>query len=200
MRTFSKPFFLVSASPRRRELLNRLGIEPVLSPVDLEEFHDPALSPEDLTLSLAAQKMDVFLKKGFPAGTDSSAAFALAADTIVHADGVHLGKPKDRAEAESMLRRLSGGEHRVSTGFVLIRGERRWEEVVSTRVCFRDLSDGDIGFYLDREGWRDAAGGYKIQEGGEIMINWIKGSWSNVMGLPISSIYAILRDENYWAL
>jgi septum formation protein len=195
----SKAFYLVSASPRRQELLHRLGIEPVVAPVDLEEFHDPALSPEALTISLSAQKMDAFLAlNGDFQGVEDKEVTLLTADTIVHVGGEHLGKPKNRDDAERMLHLLSGKEHRVSTGFILqIRGER-WEEVVSTVVHFHELSDRDIDFYLDSEEWHDAAGAYKIQGRGEIMINWIKGSWSNVMGLPISRIYAILRDENYW--
>ncbi len=194
-RTASDPFFLVSASPRRRDLLVRLGITPLVTPVDMEEHHDPDLSPEDLTLSLAEQKMEAFLREKGPLGPGET---ALTADTIVHIDGQHLGKPRDRDHAESMLRLLSGREHRVSTGFVLLAGDRRFAEVASTQVMFHRLSDGDIGFYLDSGEWHDAAGAYKIQERGEIMINWIKGSWSNVMGLPISRIYAILRDNNFW--
>lgn len=175
--------------------MGRLGIKPIVAPVDLEEFHDPNLSPDKLTLSLAAQKMDAFLSQS----SLPPESAALTADTIVHAEGRHLGKPSDRNEAKEMLCHLSGKEHLVSTGFVLILDGKRHESVETTTVCFHTLSDRDIDFYLDLKEWHDAAGAYKIQEGGEIMINWIKGSWSNVMGLPISSIYAILRDENYWA-
>jgi septum formation protein len=192
-----KPFYLVSASPRRAELLKRLGIEPLLVPADLREYHDPALSPEELTLSLANQKMGLFLEKEGPLGSRET---ALTADTIVHLDGRHLGKPRDREEAGEMLRLLSGREHRVSTGFVLITGGRTYGEYVSTKVKFHGLSDRDREFYLDSGEWHDAAGAYKIQEKGEILIKWIKGSWSNVMGLPISRIYAILRDNNYWSV
>ena len=192
----SKPFCLVSASPRRKELLERLGLAPLVISVDMEEFHDPSLSPDELTLSLARQKMEAFHRLSEGKRTDFSAA--LTADTIVHIDGQHLGKPADRKEAASMLRLLSGREHRVSTGFVLTVGEKRYEEVVSTQVCFNSLSESDIDFYLASGEWHDAAGAYKIQERGEIMINWIKGSWSNVMGLPISRIYAILRDNYFW--
>ncbi|MBN2626986.1 MAG: septum formation protein Maf [Spirochaetales bacterium] len=195
-RNSENPFYLVSASPRRGELLNRLGIEPLLSPVDLEEFHDPALSPEELTLSLANQKMTLFLDEKGPPGPGET---ALTADTIVHIDGRHLGKPRDRDEADEMLRLLSGREHLVSTGFVLITGGRRFGEYVSTKVKFRELTPWDREFYLNSGEWHDAAGAYKIQEKGEILIKWIKGSWSNVMGLPISRIYAILRDNNYWS-
>ena len=194
----SSPFYLVSASPRRRELLLRLGIDPLVKPVDLEEIHDPSLPPEDLVLSLSSQKMDAFLSKSEEAPPSESAV--LTADTIVHIDGHHLGKPRDRNEALRMLGLLSGREHRVSTGFTLLYRGKRYEEVVSTQVCFHSLSAGDIDFYLDSGEWHDAAGAYKIQERGEIMINWIKGSWSNVMGLPISRIYAILRDNNYWTV
>jgi septum formation protein len=187
-----EPFILVSASPRRRELLNRLGIEPVVSPVDCREFHDPALSPEKLTLSLAKQKIDSFLARSGPVPV------ALSADTIVHINGRHLGKPVSRDEAQEMLRLLSGKTHIVSTAFVLILRGKSFERVLSTEVKFHELKSSDIDYYLNSGEWIDAAGAYKIQEGGEILINWIKGSWSNVMGLPISSIYAILRDNNFW--
>lgn len=176
--------------------MNKLGISPLIYPVDCREFHDPSLSPEELTLSLARQKMDAFLASP-PTGLPRD-CYALSADTIVHIRGRHLGKPADRNDAARMLRLLSGREHVVSTGFVLVLGGKRREGVASTQVSFHSLSDRDINFYLHREEWRDAAGGYKIQDGGEILINGINGSWSNVMGLPISPIYAMLRDDNYF--
>ena len=196
--SFPEPFYLVSASPRRRELLNRLGIQPEVTPMECNEYHDPALSPEDLTLSLARQKMDLFLEVRPDGGKTGniSGLTALTADTIVHINGRHLGKPQGILEAGEMLHLLSGKTHVVSTAFVLILKGEIFERVVSTQVAFHILTKKDIDFYLDSGEWKDAAGAYKIQERGEILINWINGSWSNVMGLPISPIYAILRDNN----
>lgn len=198
MPTVSKaPFYLVSSSPRRLELLQKLGISPQVTPAGGEEFLDPSLSPEELTLSLAQEKMDSFLNERSQTLEENS--LALSADTLVHIEGQHLGKPKDRKEAKAMLTLLSGKEHRVSTGFVLKMASQYIKEVVTSTVTFHALNPFDIDIYLKWGEWHDAAGAYKIQEGGEILINNLNGSHSNVMGLPISHIYAILRANNFWS-
>jgi len=119
----------------------------------------------------------------------------LTADTLLSFRGRALNKPIDEAEAWEFYRALAGRRHRVLTSFALgepVRG-RIWQKTVSTTVQFVPWDEGIYRRYLDRGEWRDAAGGYKIQEGGSVLVRRIAGSWTNVVGLPIAEVYGMIR-------
>ena len=128
-----------------------------------------------------------------------SPRWVLGLDTVVEVDGKVLGKPAGPAEAESMLRLLSGRVHNVFTGIALLveRGRPIEQEVVQTEVKFRQLAESELHFYLDSGEWAGAAGGYRIQERGAFFVEWIRGSYSNVVGLPLEAFYGILVRNEY---
>ena len=113
--------------------------------------------------------------------------------------GLVIGKPAGIEEAERFLRMLSGRVHRVHTGLALYAGRERPMEVeaVSTEVRFRALDEAEIQSYLESGEWAGAAGGYRIQERGAFLVEWIRGSWSNVVGLPLEAFYGMLRRTGY---
>jgi septum formation protein len=128
-----------------------------------------------------------------------SPRWVLGLDTLVEVDGEAVCKPAGPEEAESILERLSGKVHRVYTGIGLLpaRGEAMDLRSVCTEVKFTNLTAEDIGLYLDSGEWSGVAGGYRIQERGAFFVEWIRGSYSNVVGLPLETFYGILKSNNY---
>ena len=181
-----RPLVLASRSPRRIELLSEAGYHfDVLSP-EVEESHDAALAPAELTIENARRKAVA----GLGLRTE---ALVIGADTLVYLDGQPLGKPGDLGEAHEMLRRLSGRQHHVCTGVYLswAGGGRGFE--VNTDVTFLPLSEDDIRAYHARVNPLDKAGAYGIQEAGEMIVERCEGSWTNVMGLPMERLLEELR-------
>ena len=180
---------LASQSPRRAELLKAHGFEgfEICAP-DVEEAHDEAMSPEALTLANARLKARVV------AGQRGDAV-VVAADTLVYVDGVPLGKPGDLAEGRRMLERLSGRAHQVCTGVVIIwdGGDEEEAFAVVTEVVFKVLNAEVIEAYHAVCDPLDKAGGYGIQDGTELILEGITGSFSNVMGLPMEEVGPRLR-------
>jgi septum formation protein len=184
-----RPLVLASQSPRRADLLRAHGFGgfEICAP-DVEEAHDEAMTPEALTLANAR------LKAMAVAGARPEAV-VLAADTLVYVDGVPLGKPMDMGEGRTMLERLSGRGHQVCTG-VVIAWAGGTEEVafaVVTDVEFKVLSEEVIDAYHAVCDPLDKAGGYGIQDGTELILKGITGSFSNVMGLPMEEVGPRLR-------
>lgn len=178
-------FVLASASPRRRELLGRLGIDPVVRPVDVDERPRPGEPARDLVLRLAHAKA---------AACDAPVAdVVLAADTVVVVDGDVLGKPVDAADAAAMLRRLSGRGHEVLTAVVVRHDGRVGEAVVSTEVAFRALEPAEIAWYVATGEPADKAGAYAIQGGAGAFVTGIVGSDTSVIGLPLAATVDLLR-------
>jgi septum formation protein len=183
---------LASASPRRAELLTTAGIAFDVLPSDVDETVRPHETPSAYALRVARDKAAVAVR-----GHGQPAAI-LAADTVVVAGEDILGKPADDAEAQQMLTRLSGTVHVVQTAVVLIidggrgPGESE-EEVVSSRVSFVPLSTAEIEWYVSTGEPRGKAGGYAIQGLASRYVDWIEGSWSNVVGLPVATVYRMLR-------
>jgi septum formation protein len=128
-----------------------------------------------------------------------SPRWILGADTIVEIDGRLLGKPADGAEALEFLRLLSGRVHRVHTGLALLADVRGplATKMCSTEVKFKQLTDGEIDFYQRSNEWSGAAGAYRIQEQGGFFVEWVKGSYSNVVGLPLETLYVMLNEQKY---
>ena len=183
------PLILASASPRRRELLERAGLsfEVVVSPA--EEIHDASMDPEALC------ELNATLKAEAVAATRPDAT-VIGADTLVFIDGEPLGKPAGIEEARSMLRRLSGRTHRVCTGVcVIFPGGRAKVFHGTTEVDFLPLDDDGIDRYFSLVNPFDKAGAYGIQEYGEMIVAGIRGGFENVMGLPVDMVMDSLRGE-----
>jgi septum formation protein len=176
---------LASASPRRAELLASAGFDFDVVPADVDETAQPGEDPARYVLRVATAKAH-----RVPAGQPRRVI--LAADTVVVAGGRMLGKPLDDGDAKSMLRQLSGVVHDVLTAVVLVDNGRTASEVVNTRVHFVPLSDADIRWYLATREPEGKAGAYAIQGRAARFIDWIEGSWSNVVGLPVASVFRLL--------
>jgi septum formation protein len=178
--------YLASASPRRRDLLRQIGVDPVLMPVCVDERPAAEETPRVVVRRLAEAKARLAARDLDP----SAHGVLLAADTAVVIDGVCLGKPADRDDAAAMLRRLRGREHAVLTGvFVMsVDGRRAVGGVDTTRVRFRRYDDATIAAYVASGEGDDKAGAYGIQGRGVLLVDQIEGSWSNVVGLPLERL------------
>jgi septum formation protein len=189
----TKNWILASASPRRSELLRAAGqrFECVASGVN--ETPRQAERALDFALRIARNKArEIFGRR--------PAHWVLAADTIVVVDGESLGKPRDAADATTMLERLSGRHHEVATAFVLLddRGEIFVEQVVRTEVVFRTLEKSEIAAYVTSGEPFDKAGAYAIQGGAAEFVIALHGSRSNVIGLPMDEVESALQSAGLW--
>lgn len=186
------PLILASASPRRNELLRQLGLQFNILPSEVEEIHHDQLTAREVSQINAYRKARGVAKK-FPD------ALVLAADTLVHLDTVLFGKPVSLEEAYEMLEQLQGKTHHVITAICLLhlREHRQRIFTESTAVTFRPLDAVTIRRYLTRVNPLDKAGGYAIQEEGELLVEKIAGSYTNVVGLPVERLTAELEA---WAV
>jgi septum formation protein len=177
---------LASASPRRREMLERLGMTLQLLPVDLDETPLPGESPADCVRRLAAAKCDA----AWALLPESDRHLAvLAADTIVIADADILGKPRDAEDARAMLVRLSGRRHTVTTAYMIRRApDRVVARAVSTAVAFRMLQPAEIDAYVACNEWQGKAGGYALQGIAAAFVSDLRGSHTSVIGLPLAEV------------
>ncbi len=184
----ARPIILASASPRRADLLTSAGVRCVIIPSGIPEDIHFGEAPAEYVLRLARAKVRDVAKT-------VSSRFFLGADTAVVLDGEILGKPRDDADAEGMLSRLSGRTHEVMTGYEVYdkKGECGCGEVVATRVEFRLLSPEEIRAYVATGCSRDAAGAYAIQGRAAYMVRRVEGSYTNVVGLPLSEVVETLR-------
>ena len=180
---------MASASPRRLELLARIGIVPdAVLPADIDETPLKSELPRKLAARLSAGKAQAAAALA-PAG-----ALVLAADTVVGVGRRILGKPADREEARRFLALLSGRRHTVITGVVLHRPEAKpLSRLVETTLAFQRLTDQQVEAYLDSGEWQGKAGGYAIQGRAEMFCRFLSGSWSNVVGLPLFETAQMLR-------
>ena len=187
------PLYLASASPRRRELLQGLGLRFNVEPATVDESPLPGETPDDHVVRLAAQKAAAVASRLRDRGTE---ALVLAADTTVAIDGAILGKPVDRAEALAMLRRLAGARHEVLTACRIVRTDdgRVAASVAVTGVRFHPWDESLARWYVGTGEPMDKAGAYGIQERGVLLCRDIEGSWSNVVGLPLESLPSLFRE------
>jgi septum formation protein len=180
---------LASASPRRKELLRLIGLEPEVIPADIEEA---ALPGEEIGAFLqrvaVAKGLAVYHKRFFH-------ALLVSADTVVRLDGSLIGKPAGRDEAFSMLSRLSGRQHEVLTGLALLHEGETSFAISRTLVRFKELEEGEIGHYLEREEFMDKAGAYAIQGRAAVFVERIEGCYFNVMGFPLNLFYRMLKER-----
>ena len=186
----SLPLLLASASPRRRELLERIGVAIEVHPADVDERAEDGEAPEAYVARIARAKAIAIARR--------SDLWVLAADTTVTLDGAILGKAESPEEATRMLRWLSGRTHQVLTAFVLV-GERDGrscvrEGLVSSDVAMVDLDAPTLADYVASGEWRGKAGAYAIQGIGAALVREVRGSVTNVVGLPLAEVVAALRE------
>ncbi|MBP0971059.1 MAG: septum formation protein Maf [Oscillospiraceae bacterium] len=180
------PLILASASPRRRELMEKIGLPFSVTVSDCDET-----LPEDTPADRAAELLAV--RKAEAVAAAHPEALVIGADTtVIHGDTV-LGKPADREDCIRMLRLLSGDTHRVQTGCALICGDRRRSFTAETLVTFYPLTDAEITAYADSDEPYDKAGAYGIQGIGGLLIEGIRGDYYNVVGLPVARLARELR-------
>lgn len=178
---------LASASPRRRELLAGLGVPFEVITAQVTEHEESSTDPRVMVAHNAALKADWVAER-------HPDAFVLGADTTVFLDGHALNKPRDPADARAMLRRLSGRTHTVFTGLAVRRRQDALsiDEGVASEVTFKVLDEATIESYLARVPTLDKAGGYAIQEHSELIVAGYRGSFTNIVGLPIETTKQIL--------
>lgn len=173
---------LASASPRRLELLTRVGIEVEVLPAAIDETPQVAERPSACALRLASEKAAV-------AAGQAPGRWVLAADTVVEVDGIMLGKPADPPEAAAMLAQLAGRSHRVVTGYAIRAPDgASTARAVTTEVDFRELAAEEIEGYLASGEWRGKAGGYAAQGIAAAFVTAVRGSFTNVIGLPLAEV------------
>ena len=183
---------LASASPRRAELLRQLGVAFKIKAADIDETPIPHESPRQYVSRLAEHKASVVARE---LGEQS---VVLGADTVVVSRGDILGKPRDPTHAEQILRALSGSNHEVLTGIALVRPRAEAVSqvlVATTEVRFRTLSEQEIARYVATGEPMDKAGAYGIQGLAGVFVESLNGSYSNVVGLPLTETYQLLCAE-----
>jgi septum formation protein len=179
---------LASASPRRHELLARLGVPFEVLPADLDETPHPGEAAPAYVERLAREKAAAVAGRVGAPGAGAPVA-VIAADTTVELDGRILGKPADDAEALEMLRSLSGRTHRVYTGLAVHPvGAEPVSTVVTTDVTMTDPDDGLLAWYVGTGEPMDKAGAYALQGAGGVLVASVRGSVSNVVGLPLAEL------------
>jgi len=177
---------LASTSPRRHELLTKAGIDFEIIPSPAEEIYDASLGMAGLCEENARLKA---------AAVPLPDAVVIAADTLVFIDGEPIGKPKDMADAHQMIRRLSGRTHQVCTGVcIVVYGAEPILFHELSDVVFHELNDAQITEYLNLTNPLDKAGSYGIQDFGDMVVKEIRGSFENVMGLPVEQVSNRLRE------
>jgi len=187
--SISVPFILASQSPRRRELLNQIGLDFRVHASPADETTDAPLSPPEMARTFATQKAQLV-------AAEHPSALVLAADTVVIHDGDLLEKPSSPGHARRMLRRLSGTTHDVYTGVALHHraSDRAVATGRTTHVTFAPLSDEEIQAYVETKSPMDKAGGYGIQDHtGPLFVKRIEGDYYNVVGLPLRHLYDTLQ-------
>lgn len=181
--------YLASKSPRRSELLARLGLDFGLLDNDVPEHRAPGEPAEDYVRRVAREKAGAGLLQVVGVAN----AVVLGADTEVVLDDDVFGKPRDADDAAAMLRRLSGRTHRVISALSLVSASREAQAVSLSEVTFAELDDQDIEIYLASGEWQDRAGAYAIQGRAQALISHLSGSYSGVMGLPLYETARLLR-------
>ncbi|MSP67841.1 MAG: septum formation protein Maf [Alphaproteobacteria bacterium] len=183
---------LASASPRRIDLLCRVGLPPdVVDPAELDETPRPRELPRQAALRLAVAKAKAVAAR-------HAGAFVLAADTVVACGRRILPKPATAAEARACLALLSGRRHRVTTALAVVTPAGRCHtRLVTTVVAFRRLAGVEIDAYVVGDEWRGKAGGYAIQGHAGVFVRQVNGSPSNVVGLPLAETWTLLGGLGY---
>ena len=183
---------LASASPRRLDLLARIGVTPdAVLPADIDERVPKGEPPREHAVRLAREKAAVVSAR-------EPEALVLAADTVVAVGRRILPKVEDEESLRACMKLLSGRRHRVLTGVALaVPGHFVRERLVETIIAMKRLSDEEIDYYAGHGEWRGKAGGYALQGYGEVYVRHIAGSYSNVVGLPLAETRVMLKSAGY---
>jgi septum formation protein len=183
---------LASASPRRLDLLARIGVVPdAVVPAEIDESVPKGELPRDHALRLAREKAQAVAAR-------EPDALVLAADTVVAVGRRILPKVEDEQTLRECMRLLSGRRHRVLTGVALaVPGKEVRERLVETMIAMKRLSPEEVNFYADHGEWRGKAGGYALQGYGEVYVRHIAGSYSNVVGLPLAETRVMLKSAGF---
>ena len=179
---------LASQSPRRKELLGRMGLEFVTQASKIDESAFDGLEARELVATLSREKAQWIARQ-----LDGE-TLVIGADTVVVRDGAALGKPKDAEDAVALLLSLSGRDHQVCTGVTVCRGDRVLTQVEETQMTFRDLTETEVRQYVSTGEPMDKAGAYGIQGLGGLLVEGIRGDYSNVVGLPVCRLGQMLKD------
>ena len=184
-----KKIVLASASPRRKQLLDQIGLKFEVEPSDFVEELDSGLEPHELARAISLKKASSVAKK-------HKNAVVIAADTLGVLEGKILGKPKTEDEAREMLAAMSGMSHSVITGFTILDADngRTVSRSVETKVRFKELTEDEIDAYVRSGEPLGKAGAYAIQGLGAVLIESIEGDYFNVMGLPLSALAESLKE------
>lgn len=191
-----KQIMLASHSPRRRELLGMLGIDfTIAESIEVDESYPDTLPAESVAEYLSAKKGEAYQESMTPD------TVLITADTVVIVDEEILGKPDSKENAREMLRKLSGRSHKVVTGVTISTASEKRSFSSVTKVTFDDLTDEEIGYYIEKYRPYDKAGAYGIQEWiGAVGIKGIEGSYYNVMGLPVHQLYKQLMTLSHTSI
>lgn len=184
-----RKIILASGSPRRKQILEQVGLNFTVEVSDYEEKSIPGVSPSEFVETLSLEKANVVAK-------NHNDAIIIGADTIVVLDNQILGKPKTKQDAREILKKLSGNTHSVFTGFTIIDtvNKRTITNHVETKIRFKNLSEEEILAYIETGEPMDKAGAYGVQDKGALFVEHIEGDYSSVMGLPIVKIFEILKE------
>lgn len=184
-------FVLASKSPRRKELLNKIGINAQVIPSNVDEDAYKGLEAEKMVMQLS------FVKAADVARSFRKNTFVIGADTCVCLEGKIFGKPESKDDAKRMLEELSGKTHQVYTGYCVIDcgNGKSVSRCAVTNVTFKELTESEIEAYVETGEPLDKAGAYGIQEKGAVFVEKIDGDYSNVVGLPLSPLYKLFKEE-----
>ena len=185
-------YILASASPRRKEILENLGLDFTVITSDADESSD-LTDPEELTKELAKRKGQAVAE--LLSDKLDGETVIISADTVVCCDGEILGKPRDRSDAERMIRMLSGKAHTVTSGVALIYNGKAYSCAATTRVFFDELNEDFIYEYINSTEPYDKAGAYAIQGKAAPVISKIDGCYFNVVGLPVNCLCRLAKEN-----
>lgn len=184
-----KKIVLASASPRRKELLEKIGLKFEVDPSNSVEYISPALMPDEIAKSISSEKALAIAGK-------YQNAIIIAADTFIVFEGKIMGKPSTEADAKKMLTTLSGRVHSVMTGFTILDTENKkiLSKSVETIIYMKELTPQEIDAYVESQEPLDKAGAYAIQGLGAVLVEGIEGDYYNVMGLPLNALVESLNE------
>lgn len=185
----TRQIILASQSPRRKELLEKMGVRFTVIPSNFEEHLDHSRPVTDVAIELALGKANEIAQQ-------HPKAIVIGADTIVVIKDRQLGKPEDEAEARQTLHELAGNKHQVCTGLAVLCRDLQFElvESVLSEVTFKLADAKAIETYLATGNWRDKAGSYGVQSGAAPLIERIEGAYDNILGLPTKTLASVLQD------
>ena len=194
-----EPIILASSSPRRQEILKMLKIPFRVIIPNIDETLISAIDLEQIPELLAREKVTAVIHS-LP--SHQEIPYVLGADTVIIFNNEIMGKPESQEQAFEYLKKLQGKTHTVVTAVVLYKGKTKTtvSKINKTRVTFSPMTDEEIQWYVDTGEWHGAAGGYRIQSLASMFVAKIEGSYTGVVGLPISDLYDILKEQDYSVL